>query len=64
MSKPRVSRTFEEYSKEDFMPFIHSQLHSVSRLDVGWDKYRLDSVKRHQETREANVLGDMYLQVL
>ena len=45
MLQPRGSRTFEDYFKDVFLPYIHDHLRSVDRLDIVWDKYRPDSLK-------------------
>ncbi|CAC5382291.1 unnamed protein product [Mytilus coruscus] len=43
--KPRFCKTFEDYSKQVFLPHINNYLKSCSRLDVIWDEYRQDSLK-------------------
>ena len=50
MVRPGACRTFEEYSKQMFLPYITSQLETVSRVDIIWDRYLTDSLK--QSTRE------------
>ena len=41
MMKPAAAKTFDEYAQQVFIPYISSQLRSVSRLDLVWD----DSLK-------------------
>ena len=38
--------TFEEYSQETILPYITSQLETVSRVDIVWDKYLTNSLKQ------------------
>lgn len=45
MLKPGASKTFEEYAHQVFIPYILGQLHTVSRLDLVWDRYLTDSLK-------------------
>ena len=39
MLKPNNSKTFLEYATNWFVPYILSQLHHQSRLDLVWDHY-------------------------
>ncbi len=39
MLKPNHSKTFMEYAKNEFIPYILSQLQHQSRLDLVWDCY-------------------------
>ena len=41
----RSLSTFEEYSQEMILPYITSQLETVSRVDIVWDKYLTSSLK-------------------
>ena len=43
MMKPAAAKTFDEYGEQVFIPYISSQLHSVSRVDVVWDTYKDES---------------------
>ncbi|XP_076078833.1 uncharacterized protein LOC143048849 [Mytilus galloprovincialis] len=43
--KPRFCKTFEDYSKQVFLPHINNYLKSCSRIDVIWDEYRQDNLK-------------------
>ena len=45
MMKPAAAKTFDEYSQQVFIPYILSQLRSVSRVDLVWDTYKDDSLK-------------------
>ena len=45
MLKPAAAKTFAEYASEIFIPYIFSQLHNASRLDLVWDTYVKDSLK-------------------
>ena len=39
------SKTFEEYAKNVFLPYLEAQARNVKRLDVVWDRYIQDSLK-------------------
>ena len=45
MLKPAASKNFAEYASDIFIPYIISQLHNASRLDLVWDRYIEDSLK-------------------
>ncbi|KAH3874927.1 hypothetical protein DPMN_038184 [Dreissena polymorpha] len=45
MLKPNFCKTFEDYDKNVFLPYIDYQLKTCSRVDVVWDEYREDSLK-------------------
>ena len=45
MVKPRTEKTFAEYSRQSFLPYIQSQLSHAKRLDVVWDEYVPNSLK-------------------
>ena len=38
-------KTFEEYAKNVFLPYLEAQARNVKRLDVVWDRYIQDSLK-------------------
>ena len=43
--RPGPARAFQNYATDTFMPYITSQLHHVSRLDIIWDVYVAESLK-------------------
>ena len=45
MLKPRFCKTFEDYSKQIFLPHIDNYLKVCSQVDVVWDEYHQDSLK-------------------
>lgn len=45
MLNPGCSRNFEEYIKTIFLPYIHSVLSKVQRLDIVFDRYIPNSLK-------------------
>ena len=45
MLKPGISKTFEVYAKEVFLPYISLQLCKATRIDLVWDVYLNDSLK-------------------
>ena len=55
----KACRTFEEYSQQMFLPYITSQVETVSRVDIVWDRYLTSSLKqstmdrrRHSDTMQ------------
>ena len=55
MLPPKTASTFDEYINAVFTPYILRQLESVKRLDIVWDVYREDFLKR--STREKRGYG-------
>lgn len=53
MLRPGGSRTFEDYAQNVFLPFVTSQLESVNRVDIVFDRYLPNSLK--QSTREKRM---------
>ena len=51
MLKPRMTKTFDEYAQQVFIPYLEIQLRNVSRLDLVWDKYISDSLKSYARTK-------------
>ena len=47
--------TFEEYAQVVFLPYVLKQIDSVERVDVVWDAYKEDSLKK--ATREKRGSG-------
>ena len=45
MLHPKEARNFSEYASNVFIPYITSQLHNATRLDLVWDRYVEDSLK-------------------
>ena len=45
MLKPGISKTFEVYAKEVFLPYISLQLCKATRIDLVWDVYLNDSLE-------------------
>ncbi len=50
MARPGACPTFEEYSQHMFLRYISSQLKTVSRIYIVWDRYLTSSLK--QSTRD------------
>ena len=50
MLRPSGCKTFGDYNEKIVQPYIESQLQTVSRIDVVWDRYIHNSLK--QSTRE------------
>ena len=46
MLQPRTARTFDEYFSTVFAPYILKHLETAKRVDLVWDVYRDDSLKR------------------
>ena len=45
MLKPRLCKTFLEYSDNIFLPYLSSSMENVQRLDVEWDEHLAKSLK-------------------
>ena len=45
MLKPIDVKTFQDYAKHIFLPFIKAQLRNVTRIDIIWDVHLEDSLK-------------------
>ena len=45
MLQPKTSKTFLEYSRDVFIPYVTQQLQRVRRLDIVWDVYLKTSLK-------------------
>ena len=45
MLKPGISKTFEVYAKEVFLPYISLQFCKATQIDLVWDAYLNDSLK-------------------
>ena len=48
MMKPAAAKTFDEYAQQVFIPYISSQLCSVSSVDLVWDTYKDDKHSKSQ----------------
>ena len=44
MLKPGPAKTFQQYSKVIFLPYLQSQLTKAERVDILWDEYIPDSL--------------------
>ncbi|KAL9953366.1 hypothetical protein ACROYT_G040774 [Oculina patagonica] len=55
MLQPKAVSTFEEYFDSVFAPYILRKLNDVKRLDIVWDVYKDDSLKK--ATREKRGSG-------
>ena len=47
-------KTFEEYTKYVFLPYVQKMLNDVARLDIVWDVYRKDSLKSQTRKKRGN----------
>ena len=66
MMKPAAAKPFDEYAQQVFIPYISSQLRSVSRVDLVWDTYKDDSLKgtataKHGKGVRRHVVGQAAL---
>ena len=55
MLKPGSAKTFQDYAKDVFLPYVKSQVDKAQRVDVVWDDYRPGTLK--QQTREKRGKG-------
>lgn len=46
MLHPKTARIFKEYVQTVFLPYVNAQLQSAVRLDIVWDTYKEDSLKK------------------
>ena len=46
MLAPNKTGTFEDYAYDTFLPFVANRLASVKRLDIVWDCYFANSLKK------------------
>ena len=53
MLTPGAATTFPDYVKQVFLPYILSQMHHVSRLDVVWDEYLPESMKAETHSKSG-----------
>jgi len=53
MLKPGTSRTFQEYGKRVFAPYISALLEKSNRIDLVWDVYLLTSLKASTRQRRG-----------
>ena len=51
MLKPGPAKTFHEYSKCIFLPYIQTQLTKASRVDIVWDEYIPNNLKAMRKKR-------------
>lgn len=42
----KTARIFREYVHSVFLPYVNAQLRSIVRLDIVWDTYKEDSLKK------------------
>ena len=47
-------KTFEDYAKHVFIPYVQKMLLDVVRLDVVWDVYRKESLKNQARQKRGN----------
>ena len=54
MLPPKTALTFEEYFDAAFSPYVMKQLESVIRVDLVWDVYVSDSLKRSAREKRGS----------
>ena len=55
MLRPDSAKTFQDYAKDVFLPYVKSQLDKAQRVDIVWDDYRQGTLK--QQTRDKRGKG-------
>ncbi|XP_041375818.1 uncharacterized protein LOC121388518 [Gigantopelta aegis] len=50
---PATAKTFDDYAKHIFIPYICTKFETVSRLDLVWDRYITDSLKGSARTKRG-----------
>ena len=53
MLMPGISKTFDEYAQNVFLPYIQSHLHRSSRVDIVWDVYVKNSLKSQTRSKRG-----------
>ena len=53
--KPGSAKTFQDYARDVFLPYVKSQVDEVQRVDIVWDDYRPGTLK--EQTREKRGTG-------
>lgn len=53
MLQPGAAKTFADYAKHRFSPYIKSQLQHVNRVDVVWDEYIPESLKAQTRSKRG-----------
>ena len=51
-----TATTFQEYADSIFVPYVVNQLHSAKRVDIVWDVYQKDSLKKATREKRGSVL--------
>ena len=54
MLQPFQCKTFADYACKIFVPYVKSQLHKVTRLDVVFDQYLTDSLKAATRSKRGS----------
>lgn len=54
MLKPRMAQSFEKHFNTVFAPHILRQLDAVNRIDLVWDVYREDTLKRSAQEKRGS----------
>lgn len=54
MMKPTVGTTFQTYAEDKFGPYIMKELEAVERIDLVWDVYNEDSLKKGTRAKRGS----------
>ena len=57
MLQPGTAKTFDDYAKYIFIPYITSLLQNAVRLDIIWDVYIHDSLKVDARNKRVKGIG-------
>ena len=55
MLKPGSAKTFQDYVRDVFLPYVKPQVDKAQRVDIVWDDYRPGTLK--EQTREKRGTG-------
>ena len=56
MLKPAPFSTFQQYAENSLMQYICAELNNVNRVDIVWDQYLDNSLKKQLGTNVVDVL--------
>ena len=57
--RPGTSRTSHDYANDVFLPYVRRQMEGVKRIDIVWDVYIENSLKKTTRCKEVKVLEDV-----
>ena len=62
MLKPGSAKTFPNYARDVFLPYVKSQVDKAQRVDVVWDDYRPGTLKEQTWRSEVQEFAGVWYQ--